>query len=296
MSLYDGTIEAGKSVTVPIVFTAVAPGALEVKALAIFSAAGTDVLGSARVSHTADVRKALAITTEVAPARKGYFLAVTVTNQADVPLEVTGLSAVSEYWRLSAPADVSPEPLLPHQTQRLVLSVQPEDVRLDLSQRRLVSNLGHVLSGRPEAIQPIEPGTVKLQVPTAEYLRSRRAWRLRFATEHFPTLPRELVPRILPLLDPLELDLVASWAAENRYGFACAHGIRPAPAFSLVESLRGGESTSKRTMYEETGRQMRALNEAVLEGIFADEEDPLLVRARVPSASEGRVTHDFTKG
>lgn len=296
ITLYDGMIEAGKSVTVPVVFTAVAPGALDVKALAIFSAAGTDVLGSSRVSHSAEVRKALSITTEVAPARKGYFLAVTVTNQSDAALELTGLSAVSEYWRLSAPADVSPEPLLPHQTHRFVLSVQREDVSIDLAQRRLVSNLGHVLAGRADAIEPIEPRTVKLAVPTAEYLRSRRAWRLRFAGEQFPTLPRELVPRVLPLLDPLGLDLVASWAAENRYGFVCAHGLRPAPAFSLVEGLRGGEATAKRTMYEETGRQMRALNEAVLEGVFADEEDPLLVRTRVPSAAEGRVAHDFAKG
>ncbi|EKD03504.1 hypothetical protein A1Q2_02222 [Trichosporon asahii var. asahii CBS 8904] len=293
---YGAIVSPGKSVTVPVVFTAVAPGALDVKALAIFSAAGTDVLGCSRVSHAAEVRRALAINTEVAPARKGYFLAVTVTNHADVPLEVTGLSAVSEYWHLTSPADVSSEPLLPQQTQRLVLSVQAGGANVDLTQARLVSNLSHVLAGRPEAIESIEPVSVKLQVPTAEYLRARRAWRLRFATEHFPTLPRELVPRVLPLLDPLELDLVASWAAENRYGFACAHGIRPAPAFSLVESLRGGESTAKRTMYEETGRQMRALNEAVLEGVFADEADPLLVRTRVPSAKQGRVTHDFTKG
>lgn len=296
-SLYKGTIDAGKSVTIPVVFTAVMPGVLDMKALAIFTATGTDVIGSSRISHTAEVRPALSISTAVAPARKGYFVAMTITNEADIPLELTGMNAVSQYWRFPSNIEPVQDPLLPHQTQRLVVCVRPGDTAdLDLGQRRLVSNLGHILEGRPEALQPIDPESVKLSVPTPEYLRSRRAYRLRFASQYLPTLPRELVPKVIPLLDPLELDVVVSWAAENRYGFACAHGIALAPQFSLVETLRGGEAVAKRTMYEETGRQLRALSEAVLDGVFADETDPVLVHTRVPSAKAGRVSHDFSKG
>ncbi|BEI82101.1 hypothetical protein CcaverHIS002_0212610 [Cutaneotrichosporon cavernicola] len=289
-SVHAGIIQPGQDVAIPIRFSYPTPGRLELLALATFSTAdGT--AGAAKIAHTADIRPVVSISSEVRPARNGWFVSLDVANHADVPLQIEPPVPVSEYF--SSTVLGGGATLHPNQRVRCVLSVKPGNFSGDLAQSALVTNLGKLLRG--EDLSPVSPTTVSVKVPPG-FLASRRAHRLSFAGEHLPALPTDMVPKLLPLFDPLDLDVAFPWTAGDRHGVACAHAIRPTPAFSLVEGLREDVGPAKRTMYEETGRLRRALADSVLEGVYADEGDPVSVRATVAGAVRGRLSCAFDDG
>jgi hypothetical protein len=286
-SVHAGTINPGEDVAIPIRFSYPTPGRLGLLALATFSTPdGT--AGAAKIAHTADIRRVISISSEVRPAKDGWFVSLDVASHADVPLQVAPPVAVSEYFAASVLGGGAT--LYPNQSVRTVLAVKRTSFSGDLSQTGLVSNLAKLLRG--DTLGPISPPSAALSVPPG-FLASRRAHRLSFAGTHFPALPTDVVPKLLPLFDPLDLDVAFAWSAGERQGVACAHGIRPAPAFSLVEGLREEVGPEKRTLYEETGRLRRALADSVLEGVYADEGDPVRVSATIAGAARGRVSHSF---
>lgn len=287
-SVHAGLIQPGEDVAIPIRFSYPTPGRLELLALATFSTPdGT--AGAAKIAHTADIRRVVTVNSEVRPSADGWFVSLDVASHADVPLIVDPPVVVSEYFAATVLGGGAT--LYPNQSVRCVLAIKPEPFSGDLSQSALVRNLGKLLRGDSD-LAPIEPPTIALTVPRG-FLASRRAHRLSFAGTHFPALPTDMVPKILPMFDPLDLDVALAWRAGERHGLACAHGIRPAPTFSLVEGLREDVGPEKRTMYEETGRLRRALADSVLEGVYADEGDPVRVRAAVAGAVRGIVAHSF---
>lgn len=290
--VYPDVIKPGEDVAIPIRFSYPMVGRLELLALAVFSTPD-GVAGAAKVSHTADIRRAVSITSEIRPAKEGWFVTLEMVSHADVALELGAATPVSEYF--SATVLGTGATLHPNQSVRCVLAVKPSSSSsADLSQTGLVANLGKLLRGvEASALDPISPASIPLPTPPPGYLLSRRAHRLSFAATNFPALPTDVVPKVFPLFDPLDLDVAFAWTADGRSGLACAHGIRPAPAFSLVEGLREDVAPAKRTMYEETGRLRRALADSVLEGVYADEADPIVVRADVPTAKRGCVAHAF---
>lgn len=309
--MYPGSIAAGESVSVPVRITAPAPGALELLALAVYSVPDGPSAAT-RLSAKVDVKRLLTIYADVSPARTGYLVTLEVTSHAADPVTLGQITPVSEYWEPRG--DITSHGVLfPNQVFRAVLPVVArEDVgSLDLTQTGLVANLNRVLK-HDDRLAPISPETVSICVPEG-YIASRRAHRLRFAAAFFPALATHLVPRVLPLFDPLDLDIDVAWTIrspttapdssastltqQTRRGHASVHGLTPAPRFSLVESLRSEEDTpAKRTMYEETGRLRQVMLDSVLDGVYASEQDPIVVRARVPGAKSGRVTHDFAEG
>lgn len=293
-AIYPDAIQPGEDVAIPIRFSYPSVGRLELLALAVFSTPD-GVAGAVKVSHTADIRRVVSINSEVRPAKEGWFVTLEVASHADVVLEVGTPVAVSEQF--TAEVLGGGATLYPNQNLRSVLAVKAtSDISSsDLSQTGLVSNLGKLLRGaEPTSLDPIAPATVPLTSVPDGFLASRRAHRLSFAATNFPALPTDLVPKVLPMFDPLDLDVAFTWKTDDgRHGLACVHGIRPTPSFSLVERLREDVAPAKRTMYEETGRIRRALADSVLEGVYADESDPVLVRATVPSAKRGRVAHSF---
>lgn len=291
--VYPDIIKPGEDVAIPIRFSYPMVGRLELLALAVFSTPD-GVAGAAKISHTADIRRILSISSEVRPAKEGWFVTLEVASHADVPLNLGAPHPVSQYFSssvLGAGATV-----YPNQTVRTILAVQTKpSSSSELAQTGLVSNLGKLLRGADaSALDPISPPTVPITDLPPGFLLSRRAHRLSFALQNFPALPTDLVPKVFPLFDPLDLDVSFTWATDDdRRGLACAHSIRPSPAFSLVEGLREDVGPAKRTMYEETGRLRRALADSVLEGVYADEADPVVVRALVPSANKGKIVHAF---
>ncbi|KAL1410386.1 hypothetical protein Q8F55_004396 [Vanrija albida] len=302
LALYPGTIAPGDTAEVGVRFTAPSAGPVELLALAVFSTVDGGAAGGARLTHASDVKKLFTISTDVTPGRQGVLLNVQVTSHAPAPLELSALTPVTPHWKVS-PTTAPAAPLYPNQTLRTILSVSPSGPSgPDPGQPSLVANLGRVLQHNYDTLAPIEPASVELTLPDGDsgYLLSRRRYRLRFAAHNFAALPKELVPKVVPLFDPLDLDLAFSWSQGERRGHAAVHGLLPAPRFSIVEGLRreieSQTGAAKRTMYEETGRLQRALADSVLDGVYATEEDPIVVRARVPSAKAGRVVHDFSKG
>jgi len=286
-------IPAGETVAIPVRFTAVSAGTLELLSLIVYTALdGTP--GATRLVHAADVRRVLTVTTEISPARSGYIVIVDIASHADTPITIADLTPVSQYWDAEGiPGAV----LYPNQTFRGVIHPKPNGrTDLDLAQPGLVANLAALLRGNMDSLAPITPTEVSLSTPTGYFLQ-RRSHRLRFASANFSALASELVPKVLPMFDPLDLDVVFNWSIGDRHGHGGALGLRPSPAFSLVEALRAeADGPAKRTMYEETDRIRRQIAESVLEGPYAVEQDPVVVRARVKGASSGRVQHDFNNG
>ncbi|TXT10913.1 hypothetical protein VHUM_01664 [Vanrija humicola] len=301
LTLYPGTIAPGDTADVGVRFTAPSAGPVELLALAVFSTVEGGAAGGARLTHASDVKQLFTISTDVTPGRQGVLLNVQVTSHAPLPLELSALTPVSQHWK-ATPTAVPAGPLYPNQTLRTVLVVSASGTSApDLGQPSLVANLGRVLQHNYDALTLIEPASVSLSLPDTDsgYLISRRRYRLRFAAQNLAALPKDLVPRVVPLFDPLDLDLAFSWTQGERRGHSAVHGLLPAPRFSIVEGLRrdidSQAGAAKRTMYEETGRQRRALVDSVMDGVYAVDDDPISVRARVPSAKAGRVTHDFNK-
>lgn len=284
ITLHAGTIAPGESVAVPVTFMALVPGKLDLLALVVF-ATPDGIAGSTGMSHSAEVKRVLSLYTEVEAAKKGYFVSCDVSSHTDSLIEISALQPVSPYW--DAKGSSSAAKLYANQSARAVLRVVESGREVDLQQANLVGNLGRLLLGDAEHLAPIEPATVSLPA-SAPYVLSRRAYRLSFGVENFPTLSGDVVRRLLPLFDPLDLDLLVTWTMGSRHGIAVAHGVRPAPRASLVETLRVDDGPAKRTMYEETGRLRRALADSILEGPYAAEDDPLVIRAFVPGAKGGR--------
>lgn len=286
-------IAPGESTTVPVRFTALSAGPLEFLALVVYSAAdGTP--GAARLVQTADVKRLLTVTSDVVPARSGYVVTAEVVSHAETPITVGELVPVSQYWSTTTAPGAT---ILPNQVFRAVFLTKASDASLDLQQSALVDNLGRVLQGHLDSLAPITPDTVTISTPPG-YLLQRRTHRLRFAAQNFSASASDIIPRILPMFDPLDLDIVFDWTMGDRHGRSGAFGLRPAPDFSLVERLRADvdDGPGKRTMYQETGRIRQQVSDSILEGVYAAEEDPVVVRARVPDAKDGKVSHDFDAG
>lgn len=294
------SIPAGESVTLPVRITALSTGTLELLALIVYTTVdGTP--GAVRLAHVADVRRLVSVSSEVTPARSGYIVTVDVVSHADAPVTLDALTPVSQYWAAEA---IPGATLLPNQTFRAVLRpTAPASTDIDITQPALVANLGALLRDDLDALTPITPASVALSAPEGYFLQ-RRAHRLRFASHNFSAVAPDLVPLVLPMFDPLDLDVVFSWTLGARRGRAGVLGMRPAPGFSIVEDLRderergaaGGNGKTTRTIYEETDRLRKQVAHSVLEGVYAREHDPALVRARVRGSTAGKVQHDFEKG
>jgi hypothetical protein len=182
-----------------------------------------------------------------------------------------------------------------------VSSVAEVAPTLDLQQKDLVDNLGRLLDG-DTSIQAMTSTPVPLQgAPInslSSYIASRTSYRHRQLPADYP-IPLSTMSRIVPLLDPLDLDIFISYSTVDatRRGHILVPSIRPAPAFSLVEDLRTlveGGAKQGRTMYEETGRLRRALVDSVLEGKLGLEEDP--VNARVKAGDKGKARVSLEEG
>lgn len=184
----------------------------------------------------------------------------------------------------------------------------------DLWQHDVIDNLGKLLRNQLDQMKRIEAKQASLPAPegldagaSAAYVSARTRQRLAYLTAAFPTITPDQLVDIFPLFDPLDLDVLVRYsiaptspAATRRSGTLLLCGLRPAPVFSLVESLRleverataSGEKQT-RTMYEETGRQRQVLLESVLDGVLAVEDDPVTARVRVAGSTCGVIGHDF---
>lgn len=203
-------------------------------------------------------------------------------------------------------------PLLhPNQTFRRVLSIHAGQKNGDVMQKELLDRLGAMLGGRTDDLPPVKHEQIAsigdALSPTCQegFRLSRMKYRTAYLDQHFPAISQDLSWSIFPLLEPLDLDLAISWSipSTSRRGNTFLHAIQPHPQFSIVEELRrqvdavlasGGKQ--QRTMYEETGRLRRVLVDSVLEGVLAQEDDPIRVRAVFPDAKRGVVEHDFETG
>jgi hypothetical protein len=283
--------------------TAASAGTLELLALVVYTAVdGTP--GATRLVHSADVRRLITVSSEIVPARSGYLVSVQVTSLADAPITIGNLTPVSQFWEAESSAGAV---LYPNQVFRGVIVAKAASspaAALDLRQTGLVSSLAAVLRGQLDSLSPITPMHVSMLSAVPEgYFIQRRTHRLKFAASNFSALASDLVPKVLPMFDPLDLDIVFDWTIGNpategaRFGHGGALGMHPAPGFSLVEDLRAeNDGPAKRTMYEETDRIRKKLADSVLDGVYAAEQDPVVVRARVQGTKAGTVKHDFSQG
>lgn len=204
--------------------------------------------------------------------------------------------------------------LLPNQTLRSVVQIKQGATIADLSQTAVVEALAKLIEGQaPDEIaadiQPTVSLCSELPIDTLpHYFASRNIHRISYLREQFPTISADFLPDLFPLLDPLDLDIVLSYticspnSLRKREGRLISHSLRPAPSFSMVESLRrdveaaiAGGSKQTRTMYEETGRLRRVLMASVLDGCLGREEDPVEVTVKV-GEDNGPIEHDFKMG
>lgn len=217
---------------------------------------------------------------------------------------------VSPYWTSSI-LDVAARPesvILPNQSVRLRLLVKAPEAdtpraKLNLSQPTVVEQLGLLVQNKPLPDTAPKHEAVVSDVPDViqdAYEQSRSAYRKRYLASAFPAMTTTQIQQIFPAFDPLDLDIATRYTilpratradipdteidTSPREGTAFIHGLRPAPAFSLVQDLREqvarelqSGNKSVRTMYEETGRIRRIMVDSILDGVLSNEEDPVVI-------------------
>ncbi|KAL7419589.1 hypothetical protein Q5752_005501 [Cryptotrichosporon argae] len=306
------SLAAGGTLDVPVLLTApAAPNALagraaavDIALLATYTAAGEpDEVGASRAQVAMSVKSDVTVTADVRRGKEGYLVVVDVRNLGNEPVRIDSVEAVSRYWKAKVAA-LPDSDTLPHQVLRTFLSVTPAPtLSLAINQPALVADLGRVLTGDVDGIAGPPAETLAGAdfgsglADWAAYAVSRRRWTVCQCARDFAALPTEVREKLVPLLDPLDLDLAVSYtvrgagvaadaaAAAARSGTVFVHALRPAPRFSLVEPLRAAHDAPdaarakpQRTMYEETGRIRRAVVGAVLDGPYGVDEVPLELR------------------
>ncbi|ORY24398.1 ER-golgi trafficking TRAPP I complex 85 kDa subunit-domain-containing protein [Naematelia encephala] len=319
--LYSDPIQPGETVSVPIILVGRERGLLQLLGLVVFaSTEDPNEVVTAKVAHTVEVQSLLKVSASVRPARTRQgvcLLGVEVVNESASTVSVNDIYSVSPYWVAEGPS--GSHELHPNQRLRIYSPVRKDDALdtvPDVWQKSLVADLGRLVQGQQQIDIPAY-GDVKLSgasklAPEAlqTLLSARRSHRESELALQFPGVSRSLRHSIFPLFDPLDLDLYVSWSTAQdgesvvapRHGHAYLSGVRVAPEFSIVESVRrevdaalASGSKQTRTMYEETLRLRRVLMDSVLEGVLAREDDPVALRVKVET-EKGTVVHDFAKG
>ena len=263
---------------------------------------------------------------------KATWLISQVNNASGSNVRLDTIVPISPYWQSPTLeiGDRSESTILPNQSVRLRLLVRtPTDEQagsddLDLMQEEVISRLGMLVQTKTLPESDLVHRSPNLDLPTdvlAPYANSRARWRRRYLESSFPAITSSQTANIFPLYDPLDLDIAVRYTilpdripdvaiegqadtASSRSGIAFIHGLRPAPAFSLVEGLRRQveldlESGNKsvRTMYEETGRIRRVMVDSILDGVLAREEDPVVASwsRSPPHGAEGGDSDDQSR-
>ncbi|WVR03860.1 hypothetical protein IAU60_000858 [Kwoniella sp. DSM 27419] len=307
-------IAPDSTIDIPIIFSAPTAGFLNLLGLIIFVTTSTESAAAASISHYIDVKPVLGLRHQIRPVGQdatSSLVILEITNQSSETVTIDGISGISASWK--ANQQDSEDGLLPNQTLRRVLPLRlVRSPGVDLQQKSLVQALGMLIAGSP--IDEVKSEIAKISVWEQSHqpdLAPRRAFRLAQLYTAFPTIPHQSLSAIFPLFDPLDLDIQISYLIRSspvsevaqRTGRVIACGLRPAPAFSVVDGLRRevenailGGSKSTRTMYEETTRLKGVLMDSVLDGLLATEEDPVHIGVRIEGATNGRVVHDFKQG
>lgn len=309
-------MQPGEEVSIPLILSAHRPGRLDFLSITLFSnAENEDDVGTSTSALSISVVPLLALSAEVRPSRSGskeYLVGIEATNISTHPVVLDKIEPISAFWNSKASEDQAD--LLPNQSFRSNHRVLAGEPATDLAQKSVVEGLSRLVSGQTDVSSQV-PSTIALCAKPAtdvidSYLASRKDYRIQYLQQQFPTIPL-MSSRIFPLIDPLDLDFVASWRVQDgiasRRGVSVLHGVRVSPEFSIVEDLRktvqdailkGGKTT--RTMYEETGRLRQVLMDSVLDGVLSYEDDPLEVvlrgdkGRRVQVGEEGTASVTFT--
>ncbi|EIW66611.1 hypothetical protein TREMEDRAFT_34792 [Tremella mesenterica DSM 1558] len=347
--LCEDDMSPDESRTISLVLTTFDVGMIDVLALLVFASDSGE--SAQRLSAQMEVLPIISVTTSVLACRDiqdGYLLSIEVSdfdisvnlltfqtnNISTSVIQIEDISAFSPYWR-SAPKQTSVT-LYPNQSSHSILQVTSTQTTLDLQQTSVISALSDLLRGiSPEDLPPLQhPSFVPVSSPPDEIshhlIHSRRLWRQNQISVDFPTLSKDIILRLFPLWQPLDLDLIIHYTITpnilsnpttsihdsptpsssmtisphpiSRRGHSMIHCVPIAPSFSLVEEIRSEVETALtlgtkqlRTMYEETSRQRRLLLSSILSGPLSIEEDPLSFHLLYPSKN-GQISHDFSLG
>lgn len=306
-------IPAGQTKDIAIILSGFKQGQINLLGLITFESAGDGEIVAGIVKTCINVQPLMTFKTTITPieaSAKELALVLEVMNVSSTEVRVDGVHGVSVLWNVKAHEVVGT--LLPNQTLRSVVQIKQGATIADLSQTAVVEALAKLIEGQaPDEIaadiQPTVSLCSELPIDTLpHYFASRNIHRISYLREQFPTISADFLPDLFPLLDPLDLDIVLSYTICSpnslRKGRLISHSLRPAPSFSMVESLRrdveaaiAGGSKQTRTMYEETGRLRRVLMASVLDGCLGREEDPVEVTVKV-GEDNGPIEHDFKMG
>ncbi|TYJ59142.1 hypothetical protein B9479_000131 [Cryptococcus floricola] len=318
-TLYQEPLSPGEQVDIPISFSGLSPGALDVRGLLVYSdEQGKKETSATVIHHSLNIHPLAALTTRISPVGKTlgeYAVLVEAENVSEETVKIESLAGAAPAWDVQEKSLESH--LLPNQTMRARLTAKLNlDKTFDVTQSATVKALGELIEGRAadETSADFAPTVSLLGGPAAECLpflsASRRAYRLTYLHAHFPTIPIDSLSALFPLFAPLELDLLIRYSISSpsktsvRRGYLTLHALRLCPDFSAVEILKKqveqaivSGTRQTRTMYEETGRLRKLLLDSVLDGCLGQEENPVGVEVGVEGENEdGIIEHDFREG
>ncbi|KAH9982364.1 ER-golgi trafficking TRAPP I complex 85 kDa subunit-domain-containing protein [Lactifluus volemus] len=308
------SLSPGANFELPFVLHANKLGEQELCLLLTFREGKDQPFHSVRIARFFEVQPLLSAALTFNPGQQLEHL---FTSNLDVrnisPFTSVSVSQVvtqSPTWSCKSLTSFKSESLLPSQSFRFLLGVNPRDSVSDFDDtfRFVISKLSNVLKG--ESVEESQPPPINIvcnylnktynysiKAPSTMSLLHQGRWNLltRDLAARHPYITPALLPYIFPLYHPHSLDVILFWdiPSHGRSGHVLVSGaILGAEHGALNAVIQQVEETkAKRSMYTETQRERSRILEAIRESEWNAEMNPVLLMTVEPNV----VNHNFSE-